>query len=324
MANNLENTEKYQSSCSGAAAVNHSRTAAIRQNKYYYLMMIPGFVLVLLFCYVPMFGLVMAFQNFDILKGFTGSEFVGLKNFIKIFTLPDFLLAIKNTVIYSCVNLFLGAPLPVFLALMLNELRFPKFKRVIQTVSYLPHFLSWVSVIGMFYSFFALEGTFNSIRHFLLGPNVENINILMDSRYFLPIIYLSGQWKNIGWSSILYLAAISGIDGTLYEAAEIDGCGRWKKMRYITIPGILPTFTIVFIMATASLVNGNFEQVFGFQNVYIQDKTEIINTLVYRQGIQNGKYSLTTALGLAQGVVSFGLVYITNLITKKLGGGGIW
>ncbi len=300
------------------------RFATIKKYKYYYLMMLPGLFLCFLISYVPMLGNVMAFQDFDILKGFTGSEWVGFKHFIKIFTLPDILLAIKNTFLISAINLFLGAPLPVFLALMLNELRFRRFKRVIQTVSYLPHFLSWVAVVGMFYAFFSLEGTFNSIRHLILGPEVENINIFMDKKYFIPIIYLSARWKDIGWSSILYLAAISGIDSTLYEAAEIDGCGRWRKMWYITIPGILPTFTLVFIMATASLVSGNFEQVLGFQNVYIQDETEIINTLVYRKGIMNGQYSLSTAMGMTQGLVSFLLVYASNWIVKKIGGEGIW
>ena len=296
----------------------------IYRYRYLYILLLPALIYTVVFSYLPMPGIVMAFQDFDILKGFTGSEWVGFKHFIKIFTLPDILKAIKNTVLISAINLFLGAPLPVILALMLNELRFPKFKRVIQTVSYLPHFLSWVAVVGIFYGFFSFEGTFNSIRHILFGPEVENINIFMDKKYFVPIIYLSGQLKNIGWSSILYLATIAGIDGALYEAAEIDGCGRWKKMWYITIPGILPTFTLIFIMATASLVSGNFEQVLGFQNVYIQDETEIINTLVYRKGLMNGQYSLSTAMGMAQGFVSFLLVFTSNWIVKKMGGDGIW
>ena len=298
--------------------------SGIKKHKFLMLLLLPSVILVFIFCYLPMLGLVMAFQDYDIIEGIMGSRFVGFENFEKIFTMQKFLKAIKNTVVYSGANLISGTPLPIILALLFNELKNQKFKKVVQTVSYLPYFLSWISVIGMFYAFFATDGPYNSFMKILAGENYTPVNILMESKNFLGIIFWSNQWKNIGWSSIIFLAAIAGIDPSLYEAAYIDGCGKIKQMRYITLPSIMPTIAIVFIMSTASLATSNFEQVFGFQNLYIQEETEVINTLVYRQGILNGNYSLSTAFGLAQGVVSFGLVFISNLIVKKASGIGIW
>ena len=238
--------------------------------------------------------------------------------------MPKFLKAIKNTVVYSAVNIFIGTPFPIILALMFNELRNQKFKKTVQTISYLPYFLSWISVIGMFYAIFATDGFYNQVMAKIVGESYKAKNILMDSKNFLGVIFWSNQWKNIGWNSIIFLAAITGIDPSLYEAARVDGCSRFKQTLYITLPSIMPTIAIVFIMSTASLVTSNFEQVFGFQNLYTQEDTEVINTLVYRQGIQNAEYSLSTAFGLVQGIVSFSLVFITNKIVKKASGVGIW
>ena len=292
--------------------------------KFMYLILCPALLLVLVFCYLPMGGLIMAFQEYDIIRGISGSKFVGLDNFIQIFTLPKFLHAIKNTLLYSSVQLFLGTPFPIILAILFNELKQQRFKKIVQTVSYLPYFLSWISVIGMFYAFFAVDGTFNDFMVRIFGSDYTRTNILRESKYFLGIIFWSNIWKNIGWNSIIFLAAISGIDPTLYEAAMVDGCNRLKQILHITLPCLLPTIAIIFIMNTASLVSSNFEQVYGFQNLYIQEDTEVINTLVYRQGILNGEYSLSTAFGMAQGLVSFLLVFISNKIVKKGTGVGIW
>lgn len=296
----------------------------IKRHYVLMLLLLPAVVLVFIFSYLPMGGLILAFQDYDIIKGITGSPFVGLENFVTIFTMPKFLKAIKNTLVYSSVTLFIGTPFPIILALLFNEIRSQKFKRVTQTISYLPYFLSWISVIGMFYSIFARDGAYNDIMKFFIGDSYTPVNILQDSKNFLGIIFWSNQWKNIGWNSIIFLAAIAGIDPTLYEAATVDGCGKIKQVWYITLPSILPTIAIVFIMATSSLVTSNFEQVYGFQNVYIQEETETINTVIYRRGIQNAEYSLSTAFGLAQGIVSFLLVFVSNKIVKTASGVGIW
>lgn len=292
--------------------------------KFVYLALLPAMILTFVFHYLPMGGLIMAFQDYDIIKGMGGSQWVGFDNFVKIFTLPKFLGAIKNTVIYSGVGILFGTWFPIILALLFNELKSQRFKKTVQTISYLPYFLSWVSVIGMFYGIFATNGSYNDIMAAIVGDGYERTNILTNPDNFLGIIFWSNQWKNIGWSSIVYLAAITGIDPTLYEAAVVDGCNRLKQAIHITIPGILPTIAILFIMNMAGLVASNFEQVFGFQNIYTQEQTEVINTLVYRQGILNGEYSLSTAFGISQGVVSFVLVWVSNRIVKKGTGVGIW
>jgi len=292
--------------------------------KFMYILILPAVLCTLIFHYLPMGGLIMAFQEYDIIGGIGKSPFVGFENFIEILSMPKFLGAIKNTLIYSGVTIFLGTPFPIILAILFNELKQQKLKKIVQTVSYLPHFISWISVIGMFYAMFAINGTYNDIMAAIFGSSYERTNILCDPDSFLGIIFWSGQWKNIGWNSVIYLAAIAGIDPTMYEAARVDGCSRFKQVLYITIPSIMPTIVICFIMGMSSLVNSNFEQVYGFQNIYTQEATEVINTLTYRQGILNGDYSMATAFGMMQGIVSFLLVVVSNAVVKKGTGMGIW
>ncbi len=298
--------------------------AKIKRYKFLYLLLLPAVVYVFIFNYITIGGVIIAFQNYDIVGGIFSSPFVGLKNFALVFSNPKMLHAIKNTLIYSSVGLFLGTPFPIILALLLNELKQQTFKKVVQTISYLPYFLSWISVVGMLSTFFAAYGTYNDILANILGDSYERVNILMNPDWFLPVLFWSGTWKTIGWSSIVYLAAIVGIDQSMYEAATIDGCSKFKQVFYITIPSIMPTIIILFILATGGLVNSNFEQVFGFQNLYTQEATETINTLIFRMGIQNGQYSLSTAFGLTQNFVSFIIVYFSNVLIKKLSGTGIW
>ncbi|MEG2380663.1 MAG: ABC transporter permease subunit, partial [Oscillospiraceae bacterium] len=289
----------------------------VKKHKHSYLLILPAILLVFVFSYIPLAGLVIAFKEFNIVDGVLKSPWVGLKNFITIFTYPDMLKAIANTFLYSAVLLFGTFLFPIALALMFNEIKNMMFKKVVQTISYMPYFLSWISVVGIFYSFFATEGTFNSLMTTVVGSSWEAKNILLDSNYFLSILFASHIWKNVGWSSVIFLAAIAGIDPSLYEAATVDGCGKWKQMLHITLPSIKNTVLIVLIMNMASLVATNFEQVYGFQNVYTQESTEVINTLIYRQGIQNGKYSLATAFGLMQGIVSIVLLLGSNALGKK-------
>lgn len=303
---------------------NGSTLAVMSKYKYAYLLILPAILFVFLFSYVPMVGIVIAFKEFDIMKGVWGSPWVGLKQFREIFSKPGMLLAIKNTVIDGVVLVFGTFPFPVILALMFNELRNVKFKKTVQTITYMPHFLSWISVIGLAYVFLAEQGPINQIMAKIIGEGYKAKNILMDSKYFLPILFVSNLWKSVGWSSVIFLAAIVGIDQSLYEASVIDGCGKLKQVWYITIPCIGNTLAVVLLMSLGSLVSVNFEQVYGFQNVFTVEQTEVIGTLIYRQGLQNGKYSLATAFGLAQGMVSLFLIVSANFMSKKLFDISMW
>ncbi len=316
----LQNAEKII----GGTAVKKGFRYNIARNKTAYLLILPAMIVVFFMSYLPFAGVIMAFKDYDIIKGILGSPWVGLDNFKEVFNNPGMVLGIWNSLIYGLVILFGGMPFPIILALLFNEIRSVRFKKVVQTVSYMPHFLSWIMVISMFTSMFALEGTFNSIMKVIAGEGYEPVNILTDAKNFLPIIFVTHLWKSVGWSSVVFLAAITGIDPTLYEAATVDGCSKFKQVIHITLPCIKGTILTVFIMSLGGLFNTSFEQVFGFQNVYIQQQTETINTLIYRAGIQNGKYSLATAFGLAQGVVTVTIILISNFISKKLFEVSIW
>ena len=296
----------------------------IKKHAYVYLLMLPAILLVFVFSYLPLTGVIMAFKDFDISKGIFSSPWVGFENFKVIFTYPNMIRAILNTLLYGVVILFGTMPFTIILALLFNEIKNMHFKKIVQTVSYMPYFLSWISVIGLIYSFCATEGPLNEIISKFAGVEYEPTNILMNSKCFLPVMYISHMWKNIGWSSVIFLAAIAGIDPTLYEAATVDGCGKLQQVKNITLPCISGTIIIVLIMSLGTLVSTNFEQVYGLQNVFTQDDTEVINTLIYRQGIQNGKYSLATAFGLSQGIVSLTLLLIANGLSKKVADISIW
>ncbi len=309
--------------------INEQRTLICKSSPWYQhkialFMLLPALIAVFVFSYLPMMGLVLAFKDYDVMSGIIDSPWVGFDNFVTIFKQPKMLKAVSNSLLYGVVITFGAFPFPILLALMFNELRNMKFKKVVQTVSYMPHFLSWMSVIGMFYGFFATEGSFNQIMAKMIGDGYEAKNILMDDKYFLSIIFGSHVWKTTGWSSVLFLAAITGIDTSLYEAAEIDGCGKIKQAIHITLPCIRSTIIVVLVMSLGGLVTTSFEQVYGFQNVFTQEATETINTLIYRQGIQNGKYSLATAFGLSQGLVTITLILSANFLTKKLMQTSIW
>lgn len=297
----------------------------LHQHRFLYLLLAPALVLVFVFQYIPYTGLIMAFQDFDIIGGgLFGSPFVGLKHFQTIVTTPEFGKAIVNTLYFSAVLLFGGMPVPIILALLFNEVGNRTFKRITQTISYMPYFISWISVVALFQTFFSFDGPFNALRSALMGPGAEPYNPLMDETMYLPIVFLSHLWKNAGWSTVIYLAAIAGIDPTLYEAAIMDGCGRWKQTLYITLPMILPTAGILLILNMGSLVSVNFEQFYGFHNLYNVGENEVINTLIYKRGLNAGQYSLATAFGLSQGIVSFLLVFASNAIAKRTSGQGIW
>ena len=299
-------------------------TKAWKNDKYRYLMLLPAILAVFVFCYLPFLGISIAFKDFDIIEGFSGSQWVGLKNFTDIFASADIWNTILRTLKYSFVLLFVTFPFPIILALMFNELNGKSFKKVAQTLTYLPHFLSMITVVGLFYSLLSTNGTINTLFEKLMGDTYVKKNILIYSKYFLSIIFSANLWKEVGWSSVIFIAAIAGVDRSLYEAASVDGCGRLRQAWYITLPGISSTIIIIFIMQFGNIFNAGFELVYGFQNLYTQNDTDIISTVIYRSGIVNGDYSHATAFGLAQGLVSIILVYGANLVSKKVSSVSIW
>lgn len=304
--------------------MNVKKSKVKNANKVMYLLLLPAIISVIVFNFLPFAGIVIAFKDYDVIDGILGSPWVGFDNFIKIFKYPEMLASIKNTLIFSIVGVFGKFPFPIILALMFNEIRSMKFKKVVQTISYFPHFLSWASVCALIYAMFAIDGPVNNIMAKLIGAGYERANILMDSKNFLPVLFFSGLWKELGWSSIIYLAAIAGVDPSMYEAAEVDGCNRFKQVIYITLPSIKTTIVLVLLLGMGSLVTANFEHVYGLQNVYTQNETEVINTLVYRKGIQGGEYSLATAFGLMQGIVSVTLVILANKFSQAVSETSLW
>lgn len=319
MANNNA-TSVAMVRCKTAKEVTRAKTIRqLKHDKYIYLMLLPAVLIVLVFNYVPMYGLIMAFQDFDIFDGFLGSKFVGLQNFEKIITQPKFTTAIWNTLITSFFDILINFPAPIILALLLNELRVGIFKKTVQTISYLPHFLSWISVVGIVNLVFGHDGLVNDIR-MMLGAN-ERITYLAQQNLFLPFILGSTLWKEVGWGTVIHLANLASINPDLYEAASIDGATKLQKIRYITLPHMLPTVMTLLIFKMGRVFSSNFELVWGLQNPYID--FDVISTIVYETGIQNGNYSMATAMGLLEGLVALALVLITNWISKKVSGSGI-
>ena len=287
----------------------------IKKNKILYIFLIPSILLVFIFSYCPLPGLLMAFMDYDMFKGF-GSDWVGLANIKEIFTLPELSGAIVNTVWLSFLGIIIGFPLPIIFALMLNELNDGIFKRFTQTVSYLPHFLSTIAVIGMATSILSEYGIINDIRMWLSDGEANRELFLTKQNLFVPIVLFVSNWKGLGWSAIIYLAAISGIDPSLYEAAIVDGAGKLKQCIHITIPSISNTVIMLFILRIGSLFSSDFELIYGLQNVFID--YEVISTVIYKQGITAGDYSISTAFGFVQGTISLVLVLITNNISKRI------
>lgn len=284
----------------------------VRKNKFNYFLLLPSLVLVIVFCYMPFGGIKIAFQDYNIYRP-EASEWVGFENFVNVFSNEGMLKAIVNTIYLSVLNLVICFPLGVIFAILLNELPNGLFKKSVQTVSYLPHFLSWISVIGIVTTLLSKSGIVNDLLIMLGGK--ERVMFLSNQSLFVPLLIILSAWKGMGWGSIIYLAAISGIDASLYEAATIDGAGKFKQIWHITIPSIMPTIVIMLIMQLGSLFTSNFELVYGLQNPFIDFET--INTLIYKQGIEGGDYANTTAFGLAQGAINFALVVAANYFSKK-------
>jgi len=292
----------------------------LNRDKHQYIMLIPAFVVTLIFAYIPMGGLVMAFQDFDIFKGFLGSEWVGFDNFIQIFTQRKFLSAIGNTLLISFLSLLICFPAPIIMALLINELERERFKKTTQTISYLPHFMSWISVVGLVHVLLSKDGIINDLC-VALGAS-ERVTFLAEQELFLPILVISELWKETGWGTVIHLANLASINPELYEAATVDGASRWQKIRYITLPHMLPTVIILLIFKMGTLFASNFELIYGLQNPFID--FEVISTIIYQTGIQSGNYSMSTALGFAQGLIALLLVLLSNWLSKKFTGSSIF
>ncbi len=288
------------------------------------LMFFPVVVYFIVFKYVPMTGIVIAFKNYKISRGIFGSAWCGLDNFTKAFATPTFTRSVRNTLVISGLKLLFGFPMPVILALMLNEVTHLRFKKTVQTISYLPHFLSWVVLAGMFQQLLSPNnGPVNVILRDVFGVK-ESIYFLGSNKYFRGTLIVTDIWKNAGWSSILYLATISGIDPSLYEAATVDGATRWQCTRYITVPSLVSTIVVMLILNVGSIMDAGFDQVLNLYNSAVYQTGDIIDTYVYRYGLGDMKYSLATAVGLFKNVIAFVLVVGTNLIARRISGEGIW
>lgn len=291
------------------------------RNWMLYLMMLPIIVYYLIFKFGPMFGLSIAFMDYKPAKGFTGSSWAGLKHFKNFFTNYYFGRLLKNTVRISVFSL-LTFPAPLILALLINELKGKMFAKWVQTITYIPHFISTVVICGIIVKLTSSTGGITMILHSLFGIPQETL--LNHKEYFIPIYILSDLWQTVGWNSIIYLAAISGIDQELYDAARVDGAGRLAQVIYITIPCLLPTIIIQLILKMGKIFDVGYEKIMLLYNPGIYDTADVINTYVYRKGLIDAQYSYSAAVGLFNSLVCFILVTVTNKLTKKISGTGLW
>jgi len=286
--------------------------------RHLYLLILPAFIILALFSYQPMYGAIIAFKNYNPMLGIWGSRWAGMTQFVKLFNSMFFWRVLTNTLLISLYNLVWGFPMPIILALLLNEIANTKIKRVVQTVTYLPHFLSWVIIGGFVFNLLSpSQGVLAGIAK-LVGLRYDSAP-LADPRYFRTILVTSSIWQNVGWGTILYLAAITGIDPELYDAADIDGAGRFAKMFNITLPGIMPTIATLLILRMGGVMNSNFEQIFVLYSPSVYSVGDVISTYVYREGIGRANFSYTTAMDLFRSVVNFGLIVMTNWVSRKLG-----
>ena len=294
------------------------------KNKWFYIFALPAVVVLFLFAYKPMYGVIIAFKDFKIRKGIWGSEWIGMANFKRMFTYANFWQLMRNTIYISLLKIFIDTFSTIILALLFNELRNAKFKRVVQSFSYLPHFISWVILGGIIRELFSpTRGVVNDLIKLFGG---KPIYFLADANYFVGMLIVTNLWKGIGWGTIIYLAAISAIDQEQYESAVIDGASRFQQARYITIPCIMPTIVTLFILNLGSVMNAGFDQIFNLYNSQVYSVADIIDTYVYRIGLMDWQYSYSTAVNLFKNVIGIILVIGSNRLVRILSKGeqGLW
>ncbi|MFH5184183.1 ABC transporter permease [Paenibacillus sp. TAB 01] len=306
----------------GSSAQLQLRLAKVWKFRWLYLFMLPGLVYFFIFKYVPLWGLIMAFKNYQPYQGLMKSEWVGFAHFERLFGMADFWMLFRNTIILGLYNLLVFFPITILLALLLNEARREMFKRFVQTLIYVPHFLSWVVIVGISYVLLTTEG--GIINELLKALGMEQVEFLTSTTAFRPLIVLQMIWKDAGWGTIIFLAALAGVNLHLYEAAKIDGANRLQQLWHITLPSIRSVIVILFILRLGSFLDLGFEQIFLMLNAVNREVGEVFDTYVYRVGLQQGQFSYSTAVGLFKSVVGLILVLIANKVAKGFGEEGIY
>ena len=292
------------------------------RHRYLLLLMLPGIAYFVIFRYVPIYGVILAFKEYDVYEGILFSPWVGLKHFRRLFEQHDVARVFWNTVEISVLRIVFGFPMPIILALLLNEIFNTKFKRTVQTISYLPHFLSWVVVAGLITE---LLSPSRGIYGYLMRLIGADTTVLLTSQtWFIPILIISGIWKEVGWGTIIYLATMSSINPELYEAAVVDGASRWRRAISITLPGILPVTAILLILSMSQILNAGFDQIFNLYNTLVYEIADIIDTYIYRVGLQSFEFEFATAVGLTKNVIALVLVLTVDRVVRRFTGYGLW
>ncbi|WP_409347041.1 ABC transporter permease [Paenibacillus sp. MBLB4367] len=292
------------------------------RDRWLYFMLIPGIAYFLLFKYVPMWGVLIGFKNYQPFLGFTGSEWVGFKHFERFFTNPVFGMLLKNTFVLAIYNIVFFFPMPIVIALLLNEVRKEAYKRFVQTLIYIPHFVSWVVVVGIAYIFFTSEG--GLFTEWMKASTGKQINLLESADWFRTLITAEVIWKETGWGTIIFLAALAGVDPQMYEAARMDGASRWRQLWHITLPSIRNVIVILLILRLGTFLDNGFEQIYLMLNPLNREVGEVFDTYVYTSGITQGQFSYSTAIGVFKSVVGFVLVAGANYLAKKFGEEGVY
>lgn len=292
-----------------------------QKNKQKYLLILPVLIYFILFHYKPMYGIIIAFKRYKPNLGIDGSPWVGLQNFVRFFNDVYCFRIIRNTFTISFLSLLFSFPMPILLALLLNEVKNLKFKKAVQTITYMPHFIAMVVLCGMITNFCQTNGLINNIIEFLGGTRT---NLLLKKGYFYPIYIISEIWKNVGWDSIIFLAALSGIDQEQYEAARVDGAGRLKQMIYITLPGLLPTISILLILKMGSILSVGYEKILLLYQPVTYEVADVISTYTYRKGLIDADYSYSTAISMFNSVINIIFLQVSNKISKKAGQSGLY
>jgi putative aldouronate transport system permease protein len=294
----------------------------IIRNRLLYIMILPGMLYFVIFKYLPMFGLIISFQDFKPYNGIFGSEWVGLKHFVRLFTEPEFLMILKNTLILFGLNLIFYFPIPIILSLMLNEVRISVFKRTVQTLVYIPHFMSWVIIVSISYVMLTMDGGIvNSLLEYF---GFQKINFLLSPEWFRPMYIIQVIWREAGWGTIVYLAAMAAIDPQQYEAARIDGAGRFRQIWHITLPGIRGVIIVLLILKIGDILELGFEHVYLLLNAMNRNVAEIIDTYVYTAALKQGQFSYSTAIGFFKSFIGLIMVIIANKLARKMGEEGVY
>ncbi|TVQ17059.1 MAG: sugar ABC transporter permease [Spirochaetaceae bacterium] len=322
----MANAATHQDSIRAMAATRRTGIGAtldyVGRNYWLYVFLLPGLAMLFVFNYIPMYGVVIAFKEFSLVRGIMASPWVGFQNFQYLFQSDSFYRVFRNSVLISLYRLLWGFPAPILLAILLNEVRGTLFKRGVQTIIYLPHFISWVVIAGLVANF--LSPSRGIVNHVIRSLGGTPIAFLQRAEYFRSVIVLSEIWKTAGWGTIIYLAAMSGIDPQLYEAAIIDGAGRIARIRHITMPGIMSTVVVLLILRMGHVLRNGFEQIFLLYSPLVYSVADVFETYTYRVGLLEGRFAFATAVGLFQSFIGLALILATNRLAKKYGEGGLW